>query len=309
MALGRTLTITVMLGGRSAEREVSLRTGRAVAAALRRRGHRVFELDPVSEDWTLPEGTEVVFLALHGTYGEDGQVQARLEALGVPYTGCGPEASRAAFDKAEAKRLFLEAGLATPLSAVVESPDAPPPERLRWPLVLKPTRQGSSVGLAFASGPSDWPRALGEAWRAGPPVLAEEFIRGREVTVGVLAGEALPVVEIVPRSGRYDYQSKYTTGATEYRCPADFPEETTRRIQAAGRRAFQAVGGRDYARVDLIVAADGQPWVLEVNTLPGMTETSLLPKAAAAAGIGFDELCERMIELAMRRGAPQAPGA
>lgn len=303
MALLRSLTLTVMLGGRSAEREVSLRSGRAVAAALRRRGHRVLELDPIEEPWAVPEDTEVVFLALHGTYGEDGQVQSRLEALGVPYTGCGPEASRLAFDKALAKQRFQDAGLSTPAWAILQSPEVPPPRALDWPLVLKPTRQGSSVGLAFAATPAQWSGALETAWKAGAPVLVEECIRGREVTVGLLAGEPLPVVEIVPRSGRYDYQSKYTAGATEYRCPAAFPEPITQQIQAVAQQAFASVGGRDYGRVDLIVSEEGRPWVLEVNTLPGMTETSLLPKAAAAAGIGFEELCERMIQMALERAA------
>lgn len=301
--LTRPVTLTVMLGGPSAEREVSLRSGAAVAAALRSRGHVVSELDPRTPEWTLPAGTEAVFLALHGTYGEDGAVQRQLEALGVPYTGCDAEASRVAFDKVETKQRCLAAGIATPRFAVADHPRAPWPEHLTPPLVLKPARQGSSVGLRFVDQPGDWPSALAEALRHDRRVLIEERIAGRETTVGILDGEALPVVEVRPRSGVYDYQSKYTSGATEYLCPAPFDAATTARIQAAGLGAFRAIGGRDYARVDVMVRPDGEPLVLEVNTLPGMTELSLLPQAAAAAGLGYAELCERMIELALRRAS------
>jgi D-alanine-D-alanine ligase len=295
--------ITVMLGGPSAEREVSLRSGAAVAQALRSRGHAVHELDPQLGlgSWTLPAGTEAVFLALHGSYGEDGAVQAELEQMGVPYTGCGPEASRIAFDKVLTKERCVQAGVPTARHAVVRSAAEALPPGLRLPLVLKPVRQGSSVGLQFLSDPADWPRAIAESLCYDSEVLVEERVIGRETTVGILDGKALPVVEVRPRQGAYDYQNKYTSGATEYFCPADFDSATTAAIQEAALRAFQAVGGRDYGRVDVMVSGENRPVVLEVNTLPGMTETSLLPKAAAAAGMGYAELCERMIELALAR--------
>jgi D-alanine-D-alanine ligase len=293
--------ITVMMGGPSAEREVSLRSGAAVAAALRSLGHTVAELDPVSGDWTLPAGTEVVFLALHGTYGEDGTVQQRLEDLGMAYTGCGPEASRVAFDKVLTKERCLAKGVPTAPYRVLDSPAAPCPEGWRPPLVIKPVCQGSSVGLRFVRRIEDWADALAEALRHDRRALAEPEIAGRETTVGLLEGRALPVVEVRPKNGRYDYANKYTRGATEYFCPAAFDSETTARIQAAGLAAFEAVGGRDYARVDIMVPSSGQPVVLEVNTLPGMTGTSLLPKAAAAAGLSYEALCQRMVELALRR--------
>lgn len=295
------LTITVMLGGPSAEREVSLRSGAAVARALRSLGHTVHELDPKHGSWTLPAGTDVVFLALHGTYGEDGTVQQQLEALGVPYTGCDARASRIAFDKPLAKQRFLACGVPTAPYTVIDSPKASWPIGLDPPVVLKPARQGSSVGVQFVERVSDWPAALVEAFRYDRAVLVERKVSGREVTVGVLGDEPLPVVEVRPKSGRYDYLSKYTPGATEYLCPAPFDSETTGRIQAVGMAAFKAIGGRDYARVDMIVQPDGTPIVLEVNTLPGMTETSLLPKAAAAAGLSYSALCERMVELALAR--------
>lgn len=295
------LTITVMLGGPSAEREVSLRSGAAVAQALRSLGHAVNELDPRTEDWSLPPGTDVVFLALHGTYGEDGAVQRRLEELRVAYTGCDAESSRIAFDKHLTKLRCVEAGVPTARFAVLDSPEASWPMGWNPPVVLKPVRQGSSVGLQFVERVADWSRALEEAFRFDSQVLMEEKISGREITAGILGSESLPLVEVRPKTGVYDYQSKYTSGATEYLCPAPFDAAASIRIQKAASDAFQAVGGRDYARVDVMVRADGEPVVLEVNTLPGMTETSLLPKAAAAAGMTYAELCQRMIELALNR--------
>jgi len=295
------LHVTVMLGGPSAEREVSLRSGAAVLGALRGIGYRVSELDPRDRNWKLPRGTDVVFLALHGTYGEDGTVQAQLDELGVPYTGCDPEASRVAFDKVLTKQRCVEAGVPTARFMVFNSASAPWPRGWNPPVVLKPVRQGSSVGLQFVDRVADWSKALGESLRYDSEVLMEERISGRETTVGILGDEVLPVVEVRPKQGSYDYNNKYTPGSTEYFCPALFDAAATRRIQDAGHAAFKAIGGRDYGRVDVMVREDGQPVVLEVNTLPGMTETSLLPKAAAAAGLCYEELCRRMVDLALRR--------
>ncbi|MGA2864753.1 MAG: D-alanine--D-alanine ligase [Verrucomicrobiota bacterium] len=297
----KALKITVMLGGPSAEREVSLRSGAAVAEALRSLGHQVRQLDPREPTWELPKDTQVVFLALHGTYGEDGTVQRRLEELGVPYTGCGPEASRIGFDKFLTKQRFLAAGVPNARFALIASPAAPWPRGWNPPVVLKPIRQGSSVGLQFVERVADWSQALAEAMRYDSQVLVEEKIAGREATVGILAGQALPLVEVRPKTGAYDYQNKYTPGSTDYLCPAPFDAATTARIQAAGLSAFKAIGGRDYGRVDVMVRPNGEPVVLEVNTLPGMTETSLLPKAAAAAGIDYAGLCQRMVDLALER--------
>jgi len=298
----RPLNITVMLGGPSAEREVSLRSGAGVVEALRSLGHTVFELDPKTPDWTLPPATDVVCLApLHGTYGEDGTVQRQLEKLGVAYTGCDAEASRLSFDKVLTKKLCVRAGVPTAKFMVVNSEKAPLPGELPLPLVVKPVRQGSSVGLQFVERAEDWPRAVAAALKFDSEALVEEKITGRETTVGILDGRSLPIVEVRPKTGGYDYRNKYTSGRTEYFCPADFDGGTTKRIQDAALGAFQAVGGRDYARVDVMVRADGSPVVLEVNTQPGMTGTSLLPKAAAAAGLNYAQLCQRMIELALKR--------
>jgi D-alanine-D-alanine ligase len=300
------LNITVMRGGPGAERDVSLRSGTAVAAALRSLGHTVHELDPRTDDWSLPAATDVVFLALHGVYGEDGTVQRRLDALGVAYTGCDAESSRVAFDKVLTKQRCAAAGVPTAEYRVVKAVGAPWPQGWQPPVVVKPVRQGSSVGVVFVERVGQWKDALAESLRFDSEALVEEMIAGRETTVGILDGVALPVVEVRPRSGRYDLFSKYTPGETECFCPAEFAATTTRRIQAAALGAFGAVGGRDYARVDVMVRADGTPVVLEVNTLPGMTETSLLPKAAAAAGMPFAELCRRMVALALKRAAVAA---
>jgi D-alanine-D-alanine ligase len=303
------LRITVMLGGPSAEREVSLQSGAAVVKALRSLGHAVDPLDPRDDSWTLAAGTEVIFLALHGTYGEDGTVQRHLEALGLPYTGCDSEASRIAFDKVMTKKRCAQAGVPTARFEVFTSPKSKWPAGWQPPVVLKPVRQGSSVGLQFVERVEDWNAALAEALRYDSEVLLEEKIPGRETTVGILGGEALPIVEVRPRQGGYDYQNKYTSGRTEYFCPASFDAAATQRIQQAALDAFRAVGGRDYGRVDVIARPGGNPVVLEVNTLPGMTETSLLPKAAAAAGISFPELCQRMVDLAVQRTGIQMPDA
>jgi len=301
--MNRKLNIVVMLGGSGAEREVSLRSGAAVAKALRSLGHEVVEVDPKDGRFVLPAETSVVFLALHGTYGEDGTVQRQLDKLGVVYTGCDAEASRIAFDKVLTKQRCVKAGVPTAKFSIMNSSRAPFPKDVQPPLVVKPVRQGSSVGLQFVERAADWPGALAEALKYDTEVLVEEKIIGRETTVGILDGKPLPVIEVRPKNGSYDYGNKYTAGATEYFCPAIFDAATTKRIQEAALGAFKAVGGRDYARVDVMVDNNGKPIVLEVNTLPGMTETSLLPKAAAAAGLNYAELCQRMIDLALKRKA------
>ncbi len=292
------LRIAVMLGGPSAEREVSLRSGAAVAKALRSLGHAVSEVDP-KESWALPPHTDAVFLALHGSYGEDGAVQAQLDAMGVPYTGCGAESSRVAFDKALTKERCIKNQVPTARYAVIRSKAAAWPPGFSPPCVLKPVRQGSSVGLRFIERVQEYPAAVEECLQYDTELLLEERIMGRETTVGILRGQALPVVEVRPKSGEYDYQNKYTVGATDYFCPAPFSPATTLRIQEAGLAAFHAIGGRDYGRVDIMVDANERPVVLEVNTLPGMTETSLFPKAAAAAGLSYSDLCQTMVDLAL----------
>src|SRR5260221_2716765 len=267
------LKIVVMLGGPSAEREVSLRSGAAVAKALRSLGHAVTEVDPKDGQFDLPGETDGVFLALHGTFGEDGTVQRRLDELGVLYTGCDAEASRLAFDKVLTKQRCLAAGVPTAKFLVADSGKIPWPQGWQPPLVAKPVRQGSSVGLQFIESVEDWNASLAEALKFDSEVLVEEKIVGRETTVGILGGEALPIGEVRPKAGPYDYRNKYTAGNTEYFCPANFNAAATKRIQSAAFGGFQPIGGRDYARLDVMVRADSEPVGLEVNTLPGMTET------------------------------------
>jgi len=298
--MSRKLHITVMLGGPSAEREVSLHSGEKAAAALRSLGHQVSELDPANDSWKLPAGTEVVFLALQGTYGEDGTVQKRLEELSVPYTGCDSEASRIGFDKSLTKQHCVAANVPTARFMVFDSADASWPMGWTPPVILKPVRQGSSVGLQMVERVSDWSKALAESFRYDSQVLMEEKVTGRECTVGILEDQPLPIIEVRVKQGIYDYKTKYTPGNKEQFCPAPFDVATTARIQAAALGAFKAIGGRDFSRVDIIVRPTGEPVVLEVNTLPGLTETSSLPKAAAAAGIAYPQLCQRMVELALK---------
>lgn len=298
--MGTELNVALLLGGPSAEREVSLQSGECVARALESLGHHVYRVDPIPGALSLPADTDVVFLALHGGYGEDGAVQTELENLNFPYTGCGAEASRLAFDKVKAKERFIEHNISTPNFSVVNSADATLPRGLALPLILKPVCQGSSVGLEFIDDADQWNDALERSLKSGDRILVEERFVGREVTVSILAGEPLPVVEVRPEGGRYDYHNKYHANTTKYLCPAPFPDNVTRRIQQIGHGAFLAVGGRDYGRVDIMVSENGEPSVLEVNTLPGMTDSSLLPKAAAAAGVTYPKLCQRMLDLALQ---------
>ncbi len=289
--------VAVLLGGRSAEREVSLRTGAAVAEALRRRGREVVEVDAGRELARRLEelAPDAAFIALHGRWGEDGTVQGLLEMLGIPYTGSGVLASALAMDKGVSKIVFRAMGVPTPDFQVL-APGAPLGElEVAPPLVAKPVREGSTIGVAIAREPGQVAAAVAEARAHGDEVMVERFVEGREVTLGVLDGEPLPLVEIVPEKGFYDYESKYTPGRTRYLCPAPLGETEARDATRAGVAAYRVLGCAGAARVDLMIDAAGRPWVLEANTIPGMTPTSLLPKAAAAAGMSFEDLCERIL--------------
>ncbi len=280
--------VGVLMGGRSGERAISLASGRAVAAALAAAGVDAVPVVLGEAPWCEAirnAGIARAFVALHGTWGEDGCVQGMLEILGIPYTGSGPLASALCMDKRLAKRVLREAGLRVPADVDWSADGAH-----AWPVVVKPRAEGSSLGVRVVRGPEQWraPDGRGD-W------LVEELVGGVEVAVGVLEGEPLPPVEVAPRKGLYDYEAKYTKGATEYFCPPRLPEDVVRRCMDAAARAAAACGCTGAPRVDMIVPEDGEPVVLEVNTIPGMTETSLLPKAAQAAGIGFTELCLRIL--------------
>lgn len=292
--------IAVLMGGLSAERDVSLRTGAAVLRALQGAGLEAVAIDAGRD---LParlaeSGARAAFIALHGRYGEDGTVQGLLELLQIPYTGSGVLASSLAMNKLVTKQVLLHHGVATPAFAVYRAGDdraALAAALPRLPLVVKPAREGSTIGVSVVRDAAALPEALDEALRHDDLVLVEEFVAGAEVTVGVLNGEPLPVIQVVPKGGFYDYQSKYTPGQTEYLLPAPLPAGIIARLQEAAVRACRALACRGAARVDFIVRGD-ELHCLEVNTIPGMTETSLLPKAAGAAGISFTELVLRILD-------------
>lgn len=300
--------IAVVMGGPSSEREVSLNTGKAILAALREKGYDAvaIDLEPQNFIAQLKEaGAEVVFNAVHGKYGEDGLMQGALELLGIPYTGSGVMASAIAMDKGISKRLFLQAGISTPRSRLYTVADSRAGGleqdiigEFGLPVVVKPATQGSSIGVSVVTAEGELSAALAAAFGYDNHVLIEEFISGKELTVAVLGTDKprpLAVIEIAPRSGRYDYTSKYTKGATEYLVPAPLDEATTKAVQAEALAAFNLLGCRGIGRVDVMLGAGNKPYVLEVNTIPGMTATSLVPKAAAAEGLSFAELCEQIL--------------
>ena len=334
------MNIAVLMGGISPERNVSLSSGKAVAQALSQRGHNVVALDPargasclINLDElvipTTPPSTEelsqftqhdyllavssshfdnidIAFSVLHGKYGEDGLLQALLEARGIPYTGSKIASSALAMDKMRSKIMFTAVGVPTPAWTNIREHNKDDHESMqeirdefRGNLVVKPNDQGSTVGMTIIQNGNldEISSAIQYALQFSDVALAEKYIAGRELTVAVIGDEALPIIEIAPDGGFYDYEHKYTKGMSQYICPADIDEELTSFIQNLSITAHKVLGCTGYSRIDFRLDEDNQPWCLEVNTLPGMTATSLVPKAAAAAGIEFGELCEKIIEL------------
>ena len=305
--------IIVLMGGPSAEGDVSRRTGAAILAALQAKGYQAegMELNPATLMTDLKEAAcDVVFIAIHGKFGEDGAVQGTLEMMGIPYTGSGVMASAVAMDKAATKDMFIAHGVPTPRSVFYDDrQDADAiEEAIRRdygvPVVIKAVAQGSSIGVSIVTEEGALRAAIEEGFRYSEGILVEQYIKGRELTVAVWddgsAAQALPVVEIRPHSGAYDYASKYTSGATDYLCPAPLTEAETQVVQDAAIKAFRSLRCGGIARADVLLDAEGRPYVLEVNTIPGMTATSLVPKAAAAAGISFEDLCEKILLSAIR---------
>lgn len=294
--------IAVLFGGPGSERKVSVKTAESVVQALESLGAEALPVDVTGPDFECPADVLIAMNLIHGTFGEDGQIQSILEERGIRYTGAGVESSRVAFDKRLSKEKFLAAGVPTPRSQNWPV-DGSVPLEIRLPLVSKPPREGSSVGVKIVRDDSEWSAAVAEARLHGSTTLVEEFIEGKELTVGILGDQVLPVIHIEPVEGFYDINNKYPwmsgTGKTLYHCPADLDEDTTRRVQEAAMAAFRSCGTEVYGRVDVMLSEDGQPCVLEINTIPGMTSSSLLPKAAQAAGISFPELCARIIELSL----------
>ena len=328
------------MGGTSAERDVSIASGLRIAAALRSRGHDVVSLDTalgvISESkasellaagvqqappdlaalaameeeslspslGTLPEvrDADVVFLALHGGQGEDGTLQALFDLSGVRYTGTGQLGSALAMDKDLSKRLFRDNGVQTAEWLMAPATAAEVQEHVGFPVIVKPSKQGSTVGLTLVRDPKELDAAIAEAFRYDDEVMLERFIAGRELTVGILGDEALPIGEIIPKHELYDYECKYTKGMASEEFPARLDAAVASRVQEQAVRAFRALKLRGYARIDFRLDASGGCFCLEANTLPGMTELSLIPQGAAAAGISFPELCERIVRLAITEG-------
>jgi D-alanine-D-alanine ligase len=335
------MKVAVLLGGDSPERDVSLASGAGVVKALRARGHETYAIDPALPPGAAGEpsatkigerppdvlaplapeqafawlhaapvrGADVVFVALHGGKGEDGTIQALLEAAGIRYTGSGILGSALAMNKDRSKALFREARVQTAQHLLIDvssgerraGAGAAVREALGFPVVAKPNCQGSSVGFSFVRDAASLDEALGLSARFGCECVVERYVPGREITAAILGGEALPLVEIIPEGGFYDYKRKYTKGTSRYVAPAEIDEAVARRIRREAVRAFDALACRDYARVDFRVTEEGEPYCLEVNTLPGMTELSLVPMAAKAAGIGFEDLVERICAMAVAR--------
>jgi D-alanine-D-alanine ligase len=333
--------IAVLMGGTSSERDVSLASGLRIAQALRERGHSVVSIDTTKgalskgeEVAALTKGVldteppkldalqqigstsltswrdtteqardaDVVFLALHGGQGEDGTVQALLDLTGVPYTGSGILGSALAMDKDLSKKLFQEAGVPTPKWLMAPASIDAVKKAIGFPVIVKPSKQGSTVGLSIVREPAELAGAISEAFKYDDEVMVEEFIPGRELTVGVLGAEALPVGEIKPKHEIYDYECKYTKGMAVEEFPAKLTPSETTEVQRLALAAFRALKLRGYARIDFRMSTDGTFYCLEANTLPGMTELSLIPQAAAARGIPFPELCERIVKLAFSGG-------
>lgn len=296
------MDITVLMGGPSSERDVSMQSGEAIAAALERLGHRVTRADISPEDPSTLDrrGIETVFIALHGVFGESGEVQALCERRGLRYTGSAVRASSLAIDKDATKRACKAAGVLTPDWQLIEG--EPPAELLAPPVVLKPVDGGSSVDVTIAHAAAQRDAALRDLLSRYGRALVEQYVRGREFTVGILGDQALPVLEIIPRSAYYDKHAKYDDDAgTTYSFEHGLSERTVAELQAAALASHRAIGCRDMSRVDFIVDAAERGYMLEINTIPGFTSHSLLPKAAARAGISFDELVERLVKMSLER--------
>ncbi len=305
--------VAVVMGGPSAEAEISRATGGAIAAALREKGYTAVELELEPQrcaEQLRVSGASVVFNAVHGMYGEDGRLQSILEAGGIPYTGSGVLASAVAFDKCATKRFLQAAGISTPACLMFDAQEGLKPEEIKerivsrfsLPVVIKAAAQGSSIGVEIVRSAGDICRALQETFRYCGHILVEEFISGQELTIALMESggrlQALPVIMIVPHSGAYDFHSKYTRGATDYLVPAPLEEAVTTKVQALAAQTYRTLGLSGVARVDIMLDAAGRAYVLEANTIPGMTATSLVPKAAAAQGISFPDLCEMILQSA-----------
>ncbi len=299
------IRVAVLMGGQSAEREISLKTGKTVCAALTRRGYHVF---PIDVDATLPwklraKKVDVAFVALHGRGGEDGTVQGLLEILEIPYTGSGVRASAVAMDKATTKNLLQMQQIPVPRGLVLDNtyPRAVPPGGLTWPVVVKPSSEGSTIGVSIVRSSKSWRAALRRAYQYDSQAIVESYIDGREIAIGVIDARALPAVEIQAPGGFYDFEAKYKKSDTQYVCPAAISKGSLNRMQTLAVQAYSVLGCEGAARVDFRLSRQGRPVILEVNTIPGMTERSLLPMAAAQTGVTYDALVEQILKGALKK--------
>lgn len=304
------LSIAVLAGGNSTERTVSLKSGEAVSRALSNRGHEVTSLDPTEVELTDCDWSafDVAFLALHGTFGEDGQVQEILEDVGIPFTGSDSVASRVAFSKSASKERFLQSGVVTPPYVLIHETDsvsriAQQAEELGFPLAVKPDAQGSSLGVSIVRTPDELPKALERCFYFDAFGLLEKAVAGTEWTVGMLDDRVLPVIQIETDREFFDYDAKYEDDATRYLLDFDLPDHVLQSIQDVALRAGQALGAHGLTRVDIRLDEGHRPWVLEVNTIPGLTDHSLVPKSAARLGMSLGELCERTIQNCLKSAA------
>lgn len=297
--------VGILAGGPSSEREISLRSGRAVFNVLKNAGCDVMLIDlkEKAEDVINYLDIDIAFIALHGGFGEDGTVQHFLGRLNIPYTGSDPAGSKAALDKLETKKIFKHENIPTPdyiaLTKNIKPQDLP--EDFIFPVVVKPAKEGSSIGLSIVREAKDFENALSVGFRYDKILIIEKYIYGRELTVGILDGDSLPVVEIIPKENVYDYSAKYIDADTQYIVPAHITVDEKNTAQELSLKAHNALGCKDFSRVDLRMSPDGKMYVLEVNTIPGLTERSLLPKAAQAAGISFEQLCLKFLDMALRK--------
>ena len=303
----RSKRIAVLMGGPGSERKVSHASGAGVAKALRELGAEVTEIDVTGSDFQIPEGIQIAFNVIHGTFGEDGQVQRILEERGISYTGEGVAESELAIDKIAAKQRFVERGVPTPGFEVLRKGDRP---AIAVPLVVKAPKEGSSVGVYIVKQAAELDHALSEAGKHADELLIEQFIEGRELTVGIVGEQALPVIEIRAKSDFYNFENKYpflnpNAAGADHFCPAALDDELTRKVQETALAAHRALGLKTYSRVDLQLSGDGELFVLEINTIPGMTPSSLLPEAAGVAGISYPDLCARIIELSLAARPPR----
>ena len=301
-ATGNFGKVAVLMGGRSAEREISLKSGTMVLAALKRKGVDAHAFDPREQsiEQLVAQRFQRVFIALHGRFGEDGTVQGALEYLGIPYTGSGVMASALAMDKWRTKLVWLASGIPTPVYELLtaDSDAVDVVARLGLPLMIKPAREGSSIGITKVESVEKFDAAYALAAKLDETVIAEQFIAGREVTAAVLGHDTLPLVRIEAPQGNYDYHNKYFGNDTQYHCPSGLPAELEKQIQQQALAAFRVIGCQGWGRLDVMLDAENRPWFLEVNTIPGMTDHSLVPMAARASGVAFDDLVLRILESA-----------